>query len=56
VRLLSPLWFVVTKSIKEEYIFITHKRTRVRKYFITIDRMAREKKWEDREKNKRGRT
>jgi hypothetical protein len=52
VRALSPLWFVVTKPIKEEYIFITLKIIKVRKHFITIDRVARERKCEDREKRK----
>jgi hypothetical protein len=54
VRALSPLWFVVTKPIKEEYIFITLKIIRVRKHFITIDRVTRERKCKDRER--RGRT
>ena len=43
MRVLSSLWFVVTKLIKEEYIFITLKRIRVRKHFITFDRETRER-------------
>ena len=56
MRALRPFWFVVTKPIKKEYIFITLKRIRVRKHFITIDREARERECEDREKNRIGRT
>jgi len=46
VRALSSLWFMVTKPIKGEYIFITLKKTRVRKHFIPITKVreARERK------------
>lgn len=44
MRALSPLWFVVTKPLRWSiYIFITLKRIKVRKHFMTIDREARER-------------
>jgi len=56
VRALSPLWFVVTKPIKEEYMFITLKKIRVRTFHShNKGRLARES-GKNRERKRKGRT